>query len=100
MLVIPKQLLYRAIRIEDSPEFYLNIGKYLNEKCYKIENNSYICNLKYTFIFKNNQIQGKYGDYILIDVNDNQNWIYVEAEHIDKYLKIEEGQNEQNREDI
>ena len=62
-----------AIKIEESIEFYIKIGKYLDQKYYEIkQTDSRIGRYNALYLKVNNQeIKVEYGFYILIDLTNN-----------------------------
>ena len=92
MLVVPKQRKFIALKIEYTPKFFMQLGKYLDEKYYEIkkEPGRYSEDL-YLKNDDNSLRTAKDGDYILFDEEEPVIWAYVKKEVFNKtYLKIEE----------
>lgn len=92
MFVIPKQKTYRALKIECSIQFYTELGKYLNSERFCIEKNDRMYRDELYFkTISGEKIKAIDGDYILIDLNDDMQFIYAEKEAFnDDYIKIKE----------
>lgn len=88
MKVISKTREFKAIEIDDSREFYVNVGKYLNDDKYKIEDEGY-CS-KFYFVEGDNKISVKQGDYLLIS-EDGNTVVYTDRETFkENYVEIKE----------
>lgn len=96
MLVVPKQRKFIALKIEYTPEFFMQLGKYLDEKYYELKKNP--IEYRETLYFKNddNSLRAaKNGDYILFDEEEPAIWAYVKKEVFDKtYLVLKEEEND------
>lgn len=96
MLVVPKQREFIALKIEYTPEFFMQLGKYLDEKYYELKKNP--VEYRETLYFKNddNSLRAaKNGDYILFDKEEPSIWAYVKKEVFEKtYLILKEGEND------
>lgn len=96
MLVVPKQKEFIALKVDYTPEFFIELGKYLDKKYYEFKKNPTqyrkILYLKYS----NDTVREvKIDDYILFDKEDKAIWAYVEKEVFDKtYLILKEEEND------
>ena len=93
MLVIPKQREFITLKIDIySPDFFIKLGKYLDEKYYELKKEAVQCREVLYLKYSNNTLrEAKHGDYILFDKEDNSIWAYVEKEVFDKtYLILKE----------
>ena len=89
MKVINKTKEFNAIEIDDSREFYINVGKYLSDDEYEIEDKGYCSNFK---LINNDgsKTTVKQGGYILIDT-DMKTLIYISRENFkENYVEIKE----------
>jgi hypothetical protein len=86
--VIPKQKTFYKIKIDNSEEFYINLGKYLPEELYYLKKVDLMCRKTAILIIDKLEIACKYGDYILIDTEDNKNIRYVDETSIEDYIEI------------
>lgn len=92
MLVVPKQRKFIALKIEYTPEFFIQLGKYLDGKYYEIkkEPSRYSTDL-YLKNDDNSLRAAKDGDYILFDEEEPAIWAYVKKEVFEKtYLVLKE----------
>lgn len=92
MLVVPKQRKFIALKIEYTPEFFIQLGKYLDKKYYEIKKDPTKYREDIYLKTSDNTLRTmREGDYILFEENDYNIWAYVTKEVFDKtYLKIEE----------
>lgn len=94
MKCISKNIEYKVIKVEDTREFYLEVGKVLNSSNYKIkeikEQHCYP-EIKFILVINNIKIETKEGDYILINLQDNEDIEYVRKEVFNKkYIELKE----------
>lgn len=89
MKVIPKIKEYIAIKIEyNKPQFYVDIGKYLDEKDYQFVRQS----VRYRDVLQlkngNDIINCDDGDYILINIENKLIRYVPERQFKDDYIEI------------
>lgn len=92
MLVVPKQREFIALKVDYTPEFFIELGKHLNEKYYELKKNPIEYRETLYLKYDNNTTRKvKNGDYLLFDKDDNEIWCYVEKEVFEKtYLILKE----------
>lgn len=90
MKVIPKQKTFYKIKIDNTEKFYINLGKYLPEELYCLKKEDMMCREKTILIIGGIEIPCKYGDYILVDTENNENIKYVDETAIEDYIEIKE----------
>lgn len=88
MKVISKTKEFNAFEIDNSREFYINVGKYLNDDEYEIEDRGY-CS-KFYLVDDNGKHEVTKGDYILIEASRKQ-LMYITKENFkESYVEIKE----------
>lgn len=92
MLVIPKQREFIALKVDYTPEFFIELGKYLDKKYYELKKNPIEYRETLYLKYDNNTVREvKNGDYILFAKEDNNIWAYVGKEIFEKtYLVLKE----------
>lgn len=88
MKVISKTKEFNAIEINDSREFYINVGKYLNDDQYVIEDEGY-CS-KFYLVDDNGKHEVRSGDYILIEAFGTQVMYITKENFKENYVEIKE----------
>ncbi len=92
MLVMPRQKELIALKIENTPEFYIEIGKFLDEQNYTIvKDDKY--HKKYLFLIDNmgNKIETTEDNYILIDYTTGKFFAYIKKEDFkNNFIELKE----------
>lgn len=92
MLVIPELKKLIALKVDNSPEFFIEIGKWLDDEMYKIKKDERF-NSKHLFIIdkRGNEIEIFSENYILIDFETGKFVDYItENDFEDNYIKLKE----------
>lgn len=94
MLVMNKQKQYIALKVEDTIDFYVNLGKYLDDKYYEIVKednhryfNSFVVMIKIDEIQK---IKVERGCYILIEKGSSNVKYITDQAFKNDYIELKE----------
>lgn len=92
MLVIPELKKLIALKVDNSPEFFIEIGRWLDDEMYKIKEDKTF-HSKHLFIIdkRGNEIEIFSGNYILIDSETGEFVDYItENDFENNYIKLKE----------